>query len=146
MSKNIRNLAIIAHIDHGKSTLSDRIIEATNTISSREMEDQILDDLQVERDHGVTVKARAIQNTYLADNNEKYEINLIDTPGHVDFQDEVTKSLTASDNAILLIDATQGIEAQTLANLRIGKKLGVKILPVINKVDIAGINTVDCKN
>lgn len=140
MNKNIRNLAIIAHIDHGKSTLSDRIMESTNTVPNRDMKNQLLDDLQVEKDHGVTVKARAVQSIYLADDKQKYEINLIDTPGHMDFQDEVKRSLMASENAILLIDATQGIEAQTLATLKIAQKIGLKILPVINKIDIEGIN------
>lgn len=135
MNDKIRNLSIIAHIDHGKSTLSDRIMEQTETVSNRETKAQLLDDLDVEKEHGVTVKARAVRNMYHADDNQTYEINLIDTPGHVDFSYEVSKSLKASDNAILLVDATQGVQAQTVANLRIAEEIGTKIIPVINKID-----------
>lgn len=133
--KNIRNFSIIAHIDHGKSTLADRIMEQTSTISIREQKSQLLDDMSVEQAHGITVKSRTVRNYYNADNGQQYEYNFIDTPGHVDFSYEVSKSLAASDGVILLVDATQGVQAQTVANLRIAKKMGLKILPIINKID-----------
>ncbi|MEJ6400847.1 translation elongation factor 4 [Nicoliella lavandulae] len=132
---NIRNFSIIAHIDHGKSTLADRIMEQTKTIRPSANNDQILDDMQVEQAHGVTVKSRTVRNLYTADNHQSYEFNFIDTPGHVDFNYEVEKSLAASDGVILLVDATQGIQAQTVANYRLAKKAGIKIMPVINKID-----------
>ncbi|MGQ5708727.1 translation elongation factor 4 [Lactobacillus sp. PSON] len=133
--KNIRNFAIIAHIDHGKSTLSDRIMEMTKTINKREASDQLLDSMQVEQKHNVTVKARSVRNIYQAKNGQKYEFNLIDTPGHVDFSYEVSKSLSASDGVILLVDATKGVQAQTVANFKLAKKLNLPIIPVINKID-----------
>ena len=120
---NIRNFAIIAHIDHGKSTLADRIMEQTATVSKRQLSDQLLDSMEVEQAHGVTVKSRSVRNFYQADNGQEYEYNLIDTPGHVDFSYEVSKSLAASDGAILLVDATQGVQAQTVANLRLVRLL-----------------------
>lgn len=134
---HIRNFAIIAHIDHGKSTLADRIMEQTATVSQRESKAQLLDDMAVEQAHGVTVKSRTVRNFYTADNGQEYEYNLIDTPGHVDFSYEVSKSLAASDGAILLVDATQGVQAQTVANLRLALQNGLKVLPVINKIDSA---------
>ena len=136
-TSHIRNFAIIAHIDHGKSTLADRIMEQTATVSQRESKAQLLDDLAVEQAHGVTVKSRTVRNFYTAADGQEYEYNLIDTPGHVDFSYEVSKSLAASDGAILLVDATQGVQAQTVANLRLALKNGLKVLPVINKIDSA---------
>ena len=134
---NIRNFAIIAHIDHGKSTLADRIMEQTDTVSKRQLSEQLLDSMEVEQAHGVTVKSRSVRNFYQADNGQEYEYNLIDTPGHVDFAYEVSKSLAASDGAILLVDATQGVQAQTVANLRLALKHNLTIIPVINKIDNA---------
>ncbi|MDV7757961.1 translation elongation factor 4 [Liquorilactobacillus mali] len=133
--KNIRNFSIIAHIDHGKSTLADRIMEQTHTINDREKKPQLLDDMVVEQAHGITVKSRTVRNYYDADDGERYEYNFIDTPGHVDFSYEVSKSLAASDGAVLLVDATQGVQAQTVANLRIAKRNKLTIVPVINKID-----------
>lgn len=132
---NIRNFSIIAHIDHGKSTLADRIMEQTHTVSERDTKAQLLDDMAVEQAHGITVKSRTVRNHYEADDGQTYEYNFIDTPGHVDFSYEVSKSLAASDGAILLVDATQGVQAQTVANLRLAQQNHLVIIPVINKVD-----------
>ncbi|MDF7682217.1 translation elongation factor 4 [Lactobacillus sp. ESL0679] len=138
----IRNFAIIAHIDHGKSTLADQIMALTKTVSERERSDQMLDDMEVEQEHGVTVKARTVRNFYQAQDGQEYEYNLIDTPGHVDFNYEVAKSLAATEGALLLVDATQGIQAQTIANYRIAKKNNLALIPVINKADIASADVV----
>lgn len=135
--RNIRNFAIIAHIDHGKSTLADQIMALTKTVSTREQRAQLLDDMAVEQAHGVTVKARTVRNYYQAEDGQEYEYNLIDTPGHVDFNYEVAKSLAATEGAILLVDATQGVQAQTIANYRIAKKHHLPLIPVLNKVDLA---------
>jgi len=135
--QNVRNFAIIAHIDHGKSTLADRIMEQTKTVSDRESQAQLLDDLAVEQAHGVTVKSRTVRNYYQADDGQEYTYNFIDTPGHVDFTYEVSKSLAASDGALLLVDATQGVQAQTVANLRLAQENHLTVIPVINKIDAA---------